>query len=184
MPAILVNLLPPEIILRRQHNVKLLFINHLSIAVLIILVFFTSLTLTIRVAQKAEIEKTNQDVALAQEKVSAQSIKEGQVITLKSRLASINEISKNDSLRIKMLEMLINLIPPGAAISELSVDKKGLVNISLSSTSLDILETFISDLSNEEKNGGLAKQISMETMSLGKDARYYAVLHIVAKESL
>ncbi|KKS13488.1 hypothetical protein A2617_00600 [Candidatus Daviesbacteria bacterium RIFOXYD1_FULL_41_10] len=177
----LINLLPPEIILRRKQGAKLSFINRLSVILLISLVFCTSLIIALRLSQTMELTKMEEQIALAEDKVSRLQGAEGQMILLKDRLDKIKSLSGGDDKRRGMFNALVYFTPSDIQISDLSVDKGGGATITFLSPNLSSLETFLQDLANKEKVGEIIKQINLGSLSLGRDSVFRVSLKVSAK---
>lgn len=178
---LLINLLPPEVILGRKQHFKFAFISKISIIVLVALVFLTSTTLALRFSQTFELKKAEQGLVLAEGKVSSQKDKEGQKVTLKKRLDSIEAILGGDSKRKAIFNMIIFLIPPDIQVLEVDVNKNGNMNLSLSSFSLSAIQTLFDDLGNKEKNSDLISKVDIEGISLGRDSIYRFSLNVTPK---
>lgn len=178
MINISINLLPKEILLQRQQNTKLRFLTVLSMGLLILLIFLSSATLAMRIAQNLEFRKASDNVVYAQEREASLKSKEAQLVFLKERLSLIDSFSQKDKKIKEMFNLVLNLIPLDIQISELSVDKTGNMVILLSTNNLFSLEKMTEDLGNKEKNSNLIKKISMEGLTRGKDGIFRFSLKI------
>lgn len=177
-----VNLLPREIIIQRTHNSKILFINKLSIVALVLLVFFTSSAFTIRFAQSKELSGNEKNLALAQEKVTGQQVKEQNLIFLKQRLDTIKTLKSGDTKIKTIFALVAYLLPGDIQVTTASVDKAGNMSIALNSPSLLSLETLISNLGDREKNNDLIERVDMDSLYLGRESMYKVSLKITQKK--
>ena len=177
-----VNLLPQEILLQKGQRSKLLLINKISIFTLVVLVFFTSATLALRLIQGSALQKSQQSLVYAQDRVTSLKDKEQQIFLLKDRLDSIQSLSDLDVKRREIFNLVVFLTPPDIHILEISVDKDGNMNISLVSPSLSSIGTLVSNLGNQEKNSNLISRVELQGLSIGKDFVYRFSLRIVPKQ--
>lgn len=176
-----VNLLPPEILLQRKHDSKLIVANKLSILVLIILIFFTSATIALRLAQNNQLQSSREALASAQNVVTGLGSKEESLLVLKQRLGQIDTLLGEDTKRKSMFNMLVSLTPSDVGISEVSVDKNGAILASFNSFSLPSVETFLEDMTDSQNSSDLIKKIDLEGFSLSKGNVYRFSLRIMPK---
>lgn len=180
MPGISVNLLPRDVILQRKQDSRFVLINRVSIGLLVLLVFFTSAALAVRMLQRTNLEEAQDSLVLAQEKVKSYSDKEEQVVLLKDRLASIQTLIGGDSKRKEIFNTMVRLAPADLQITEASVDKSGIMTVSFSGTSLTSIQSLLTSLSKPDTGLNLS-QMNLEGLSLGKDSVYRFTLKIVPK---
>lgn len=178
---LMINLLPLEIILSRKQHSKLSLISKISVASLVVLIFFTSTTLALRFSQTFELKKSEQGLVLAESKVSNLKDQEGQAVALKQRLIAIDAILGGDAKRKSIFNMVIYLIPADLQVMEVNVDKNGNMNLVLSSASLTSIQTLINNLGDKEKNSDLISKVDLDGMSLGRDSVYNFSLRVVPK---
>lgn len=179
---IIVNLLPSEILMERKQSYKILLINKISIAALLVLIFFASATFGLRIYQGMEFKNVQDNLVYAEGKVASLQDKEGQLLTLKQRLEQIQKLLEGDNKRKGIFNLLIFLVPSEIQISEMSVDKNGEANISLTSSQISSITTLFSNLSSKEKNGGLISKVELQGLSLGRDGVYRFALRIIPKK--
>lgn len=177
-----VNLLPEEIVLQRKQSSKLLFINKMSVVFLIALVFFASATLALRLSQNIQLENSMEVLARSQSRVTSLKGKEEQVIVLKQRLNSIQNLMGGDIKRRAIFNLIVFLTPPDIQISEMSVDRNGNMGVSFTSSTLSSVDTLISDLGNKEKNLDLISKVDLEGLTLSKDNAFRFALKITGKK--
>lgn len=176
-----INLLPPEILAQRKQSFKISLLNKLSILALLALIFFTAITLALRVMQSFTLKSSEEGLVKAEEKVTALQGKEGQILILKQRLNVISNLMGADNKRKAIFNLIVFLTPAQMQITEGSVDKSGNMSLSLISPSLSILESFLADLASPQKNLNMISKVDMEGLSLGKDSNYRFSLKIVPK---
>lgn len=176
-----INLLPPEVMLQRKQGFKLTLANQISIAALVILIFFTSATLALRFFQNSELKAAKEELTSAEGKVNSLQSREVQIVLLKQRLASIENLTGSDLKRKAIFNLVIYLTPPNIQIIDVSVDKNGNMSLSLASSSLPSIETLFASLGDNEKNSGLISKVGLEGFSLSKDMAYRFNLSIKPK---
>lgn len=181
MSTIKVNLLPSEIILQRKQGSKFIFINRLSVFLLVILMFLTSATLSLRFSQGIEVKQTQDNLVYAQNKVESMRGKESDLVSLKGRLNSIQTISALDIKRKAMFNLITTLLPSDIQVSDFSIDRSGNTTLSLNSVNLYAIDNFVNNLGNKETNSNLIARVALEGLSLGKDSVYRFNLKITAK---
>lgn len=175
---VLVNLLPPEVLLQRRQSFKLSLANKLSIVALVSLVFFSSVTLAFRLTQNAQMKNAENDLAFATEKINTLKPREQDAILLKGRLESIQKLIGGDDKRKAIFNLVVYLALPNMQISDVSVDPQGGMNISMISRTLESFDDFLSKLSHKETNSGIIQKVYLESLSMGRDGTYRFTLKI------
>ncbi len=178
--SLLINLLPPEIILFRKQSTRISFINKASIVVLLILIFLTSTTVVLRVLQNKNLQEVDNQIVFAQSKINSLKDREGYAIALKSRVSSIASIGEN-SKQTAIFNLVTSLAPVEVDTQSISVERNGLMVFSANSPSLSALQSFLTNLSSKEKNSDLISTVALESMSKGRDNIYRVSFRIVPK---
>lgn len=181
MSSLTVNLLPPDVLLEQEHRTKLSLINKISVSVLVLLTFFTSATLTLRIAQSAELTKTKDNFAYAQERITTFKDKEEQLVILKRRLGTMQSLVGSDAKKKSLFNLILFLTPLNMQISDIAIEKKGTVSLSVETSSLESVEKFVADLGNKEKNSDLISKVDLDSFSSGRNGIYYLSLKIALK---
>lgn len=175
---ITINLLPHEVLLERVQGSKTKFINKISIVVLILFIAITGAVVMFRIAQNTEVAEVNKQVAEAEKNLTAEKSKEETVAALKNRLTSIQALLGSDEKIKSMFNLILFLTPPEVTMSDVAVDKNGVITASFSSQSLAAIENFFASLSNKEKNSNLVSKVDLDGISLGKELAYRFSLKI------
>ncbi|KKR81237.1 MAG: hypothetical protein UU73_C0003G0199 [Candidatus Daviesbacteria bacterium GW2011_GWA1_41_61] len=175
------NLLPEDLLLERKHSSKLVFVNRLSIVVLVLIVLFASGTLMLRLSQEAPLKKAQETLSGAESKITALKDRESQLLTLKQQLGLIDSLSGGDTKKRAVFNLMVLSLPFETQISDLGVDKNGQMEAVLSSVSVDSLETLLVNLTNQEKNSDLIRKIELNSLAVGKDGQYRFSLSITPK---
>lgn len=177
---ILINLLPPETLLLNRQSYRLKLINRISMIFFVVLVFFTSLTLVLRILQNTKLKDANNNLVQVQAKVAAFKDQEGYAVVLKQRLGSIQKLTEG-SKTVAVFNLISALVPSDTTLSAFGIDKNGNIKLSAISSSSDSLETFINNLSNREKNSDLVSKIDLDTLALGRDGSVRYSLKVTVK---
>ncbi len=178
---ILINLLPPEIIMRRKHNAKISLLNKVSIAALVVLIFFTSATISLRVSQSLQLKKSQSDLVYAQGQVNSLSQKGAQTALIKQKIEEIQQELGTDSKLKKSFNVITSMMPVSFKIYDMAIDRNGNINISLSSPSIFDIDSFFNDLMDPSKNGGIVSNVKLDGISWAPDSTYKFSIKILAK---
>ena len=177
---ILINLLPPETLLFNKQSHRLRLIDRISMAFFVVFVFFTSLTLVLRILQNTKLQTINGSLVQAQAKVADLKDKESYAVVLKQRLASIQKLTSG-SKAVAVFNLISALVPADTSLSSFGIDKTGNIKLSAASPSADSLEVFINNLTNKEKNSDLVSKIDLDSLALGKDGSVRYGLKVTVK---
>lgn len=178
MNKLSINLLPQQVLLERVQSSKLSFVNRLSVGVLILIIVVTTGVILFRINQNNENNKITDSVKAAEDKVTALSAKETTAFALKNRMDAISSKIGSDDKVKQMFSLIVYLTPPDVNLFDASVDKNGSVVASFTSSSLAGIDKLFTSLSNKETNFGLVSAVSLNGISLGKDAVYHFALRI------
>jgi len=180
MTFISINLLPPEFTRRAIHEKRFLRIQFLGIAVLLSLVFLTSLLTSLRVLQHQNIAQAQTKLSDLEKQVLDLKGAEAKVTVLKNRLDTISRIKELPSKQLAVYGLIFSLLPQGAVLSSLTVDQNG-VNLSLATADSSIIDSLIGTLSVSEKNRNLVDQVSIDNLTRSRDGIYRLTLIIKTK---
>ncbi len=178
--SLLINLLPPEIIMMDKQAHKLNLANRFSVAMLLGLVALTSAVFGIRFFQNTTISNKNQGIVFAENKISSLKDKEGYAVFLKQRLGSIENLLK-DNKKVDIFSILSSLAPVDHQLNLVTVEKNGVMVISGSTASIVSLEGFLATLQSKDKTGDLVSKIEVENLAKGRDGLYRYSLRITPK---
>lgn len=175
-----INLLPSESdeIKRRKRNLRA--IQTISTFALLLVVFFASVIVALRILQLQSIKNAASLAKSAEERTLRVQEKETSLVKLKSRLDTISSLLEEQSKQSIYYSLAEKLLPPTVTVSSISVDRLGVVTTSVvipDSTSLDAL--FL-NLGNEVVYDSLAK-IELESLSRSRDGFFRANLKMVPK---
>mgnify|MGYP001562626204 CR=1 FL=1 len=80
-----------------------------------------------------------------------------------------------------MYQLIIDLLPSSVSITSISVDKGAEVLISAVATDANSLDELITGLTDVESNQGKISQVSLESITRGRDGIYRVSLKIKPK---
>lgn len=178
MAKISINLLPQTVLLERIQSSKTNFVYKVSISILVLVIIITVGVIFLRVVQNNENNKVNSAVKLSEDKVFSFKDQEQTVFALKNRLDMISTLVGNDAKVKTIFSLIIYLTPPEVGLYDAAVDKNGTMTATFTSTSLNAVDTLLSNLSNKEKNLNLISKVNLDGISLGRDATYRFSLKI------
>lgn len=178
MAKIAINLLPIEFTQAEVKKAKFYKIQALGVVVILLMVFLSSLTVSLRILQSHNIKGVQTEVSAREQKISGLKDRQASLLLLKNRLTTISQYLQVPSKQTTNFMLLDKLIPPSVSISSASVDKSGnIIILSLVPDSLS-LNNMIDALLDKEQNNNLIKEISLDTISRGRDGTYRVSLSI------
>lgn len=172
---IAINLLPSEFTQAEVKKAKFYKVQTVGVAVILLMVFLSSLSVALRILQNQNIKNVQTQVSAAQQKISELKDTQESILLLNNRLITISQYLGVLSKQTAMFALLDKLIPPQVFISSISVDKLGnviILGLVPDSTTLDNL------VNNLTVGSSLIKQVSVDTISRGKDGIYRISLKI------
>lgn len=177
---LMINLLPPEVVMMEKQASKLSLANRFSIGALLVLVGLTSATFGIRFIQNNVLNEKNQSLVYAQNEVSNLKDKEGYAVLLKKRLDTIEKLS-SDNKRVDTFLNVLNLVPSDIQISLISVERDGTVLVSAVSPTTSSIDTFLAVLQDKNRNGDSIQKVELRNLSRGRDGLYRYDINITPK---
>lgn len=181
MNRITINLLPREVIEGQRKSAGIGFLNKISVVVLVVMVFFASVTLSIRLLQRFNLQTANQNLVLAQSKIDSLDDRENQLALIKEYLSSYKTLSTTDEKKKAVFSLVAFLAPPDVQFSDISISRDGNTVISASTTSLLSIDKLLNDLTDKQKNADLIAKVDVDGLSLGKDSVYRFGLKITTR---
>lgn len=172
MARISINLLPVEFTLEEVKRSKFVRVQAIGVAVILIMVFLSSLTVALRILQSQNIEQIQTRVVLAEGQIDQFKGAQGSLILLKNRLSTINQYLGKSSKQTEVYQFIDSITPPSVSITSISIDKTGDVSIAALARDIISLDNFISGLSDEEISKGKVSRVSVESLNLGRDGVY------------
>lgn len=172
-----INLLPQEFTLSQLEQAKFKKIQFISLGVIFIMVVFSMVTLGFRIDQLQKLSKVDNDLKSAIDDVSFFSKKEYAITVLKNRVDNIGQLTGH-SKQGELYALLSKIVPAGAAISSLSIDRSGNATMALALPNSDSLEPLINNLMSKDKNEGKINQVLVDGLSRNRDGNFRVSLVI------
>ena len=176
-----INLLPAEFLVEEIKKSKFYKVQAIGIGVVLVLIFLSVVTVSLRILQSNRIKSTEVEVANAENRVTSFSSKQAQLILLKNRLEAINTHLGTSSKTVEMYNLLDSLIPPSISIGTISVGAEGKVLVSASTEDFGSIDNMFSDMLNVEKNEGKVSKVLVDNISRGRDGTYRLSFTVVAQ---
>lgn len=181
MSKITINLLPVEFRKAQAEQSKFYKVQYLSILTVLALAFLASTTVALRIFQSQSVSSAQGNLEQISQRVVDSKVKEASLVALKTRLSTINQLSSVPSKQRATFSIVSNLLPASAQISSLVVDKAGNITLSITSADNSALDSFLNDLVSYERNEDKISEVTLESLSRGRDGVYRANLTISAK---
>jgi hypothetical protein len=178
-----INLLPIEVIQQQKQKSKQNLANRFSVGMLVFLVFMTGIVFALRLMQDSSAQNVEDNIAHAQNEIGSLQEREGMLVSLKTKLGSIQGLVNGDSKSV-MFSSVLNQSPQDLKLAVLSVEKSGILMISLSSLSVSSIETFLTHLQDPNMVAFKISKIDVDSFSKGKDGVYRVTLKITPEENL
>lgn len=179
MEKITINLLPSEVFVRQKEKLQFNLIQKISIAILLTLMFLTSLAVTFRILQKQNVSSVQAQTDNLAALVAQGRDKEATLLLLKNKLDTIVKIQADPSKSYEIYSLVANNLPSSVTVTSLSVDKAN-VEMSITAPSAESLEELVSVLTEGEIAENFSK-IEMESLSRAKDGSLRTNLQIIKK---
>lgn len=178
MANIAINLLPVEFTESEIKRAKFYKVQAVGIAVILAMVFLSSLSVALRILQSQNMKGIQNQVSASEQKIQQLKSKQVSLLILKNRLTTIDKYLSFPSKQTENFKLLDRLIPASISISSVNVDKSGSITILGLVPDSTVLGNLIDNLTDKEKNGNLIKQVSIDTLSRGRDSLYRVSLTI------
>lgn len=181
MTRISINLLPTEIIAEESKNTNFYKIQFFGVAIILVLIFLTSLTLALQILQNRNLVTAQAKLLESEQKVAGLKKTQVSLFILKNRLTVISQYLGVASKQSSIYRLINKLIPPSAVISAISVDKGGTVVILALMSDSESLDQMLNNLTDKERNENQFDQVSVDSLNRGKDGVYRISLKIKPK---
>lgn len=173
-----INLLPFEFTQAEHKRTKFYKVQALGVAVILMMVFLSSLSVALRILQSQNIKGVQSRVSAEEQKIEGLKDRQASLLLIKNRLAVIDQFLGNPSKQADMFLLLDKLIPATASINSTTINKNGEVSMLMLIPDTQILDNITDNLLDLENNKGQIRQISIESISRGRDGVYRISLKI------
>lgn len=182
MTKLAINLLPPEFTAQQFKRERFYKIQAAGVAVILIMVFLAAMTVALRFLQSGNIAKVSARLNTTEQKVSQLKDKQASLFLLRDRLAAIDQYLGVPSPQASMYKLIDKFIPPSVSVTGLTVDKESQVILTALVTDAETLDNLISDLTNFESSGENFSQVSIDSLTKGRDGLYRVSLKVKPKQ--
>lgn len=176
-----INLLPPETIAEELKKAKFYKIQSVGVAIILVLVFLTSLTLALQILQSRNITMVQAQVTKSEQRITALKDTQAALVLLKDRLNVINQYLGVSSKQAAMYKLIDGLIPSSVAVTSVAVDKGGGVSLVAAVPDSGTLDHLISDMTDKETSEGRISQLGIENLSRSRDGLYRISFKVIPK---
>ncbi|MCL5784720.1 MAG: hypothetical protein M1142_05200 [Patescibacteria group bacterium] len=181
MAKISINLLPPEIIAQELKKTRFYKIQFVGIGIILVMVFLTSLTLALRILQSRNIEVVQAKLSEGEQRVADLRDTQASLLLLKDRLTVITQYLGVPSKQSSLYKLIDKIIPPSVMVTAVSVNKTGDITFSALVPDPVNLDTLLDNLTNKDDNEDKLGQVSIESLSRGRDGIYRMSLKVASK---
>lgn len=181
MAKIAINLLPIEFRAQQITAARFYKIQAIGVAAVLAMFFLSALTIALRFLQSQNISQIQNRVVASEQKISDLKTTQGSLLLLKNRLTTITQYLGTASKQAQMYQLITTLLPTSFSVSSISVGKDGeilILGVAPDSSSLDDV---INNLTSQSSNQDKISQVSLETISRGRDGIYRLTLKIKSR---
>lgn len=178
MSTISINLLPAQFKVAQNRPDKFKIIQTVGYLFLLVLIFFSSVTVALRIFQSQEISKLESEINLSETQVLQLKSKETALAILKNRTTIISEIIESHSDQSDLYKKVNSLIPAAVLVSAFSLDSEGNVSLSAAIPDRASLTLLLNNLTPSSQG---FKKVEIENLSRSKDGTYRANVVIKTK---
>lgn len=172
MEKISINLLPIEFTQQQVKKAKFYKIQALGVSIILFMVFLASLTVALRILQSHNIQKVEAQVSQQEERITTFKDRQASLLILKNRLTAISQYLGVSSPQAGIYKLVNELLPPSVSISSISVNRNGEVLVSALVPDPLTLDEAVSNLTSKDKNQNKISQVSIDSLTRGKDGIY------------
>lgn len=172
MEKISINLLPLEYAAEEIKKAKFYKVQLLGVAAILLVVFFASLTVALRILQSQNLRQVQAALSQEEEKVSQLKDRQAALLVIKNRLSTINQYLGVTSKQVSTYNLLNQLLPSQLGISSLSVNRSGDAFVVALAPDSFTLDKLVSNLISKEDSAQKILQVSIDTLTRGKDGIY------------
>lgn len=181
MSKISINLLPIEFKIDQLKRAKFYKVQVIGVLVFMVVVFFSSLVVALRILQSSNISQIKNKVSASEQKVSDLKSTQAALLLLKNRLSAINLYIDSSSKQAQVYKFIVDTSASLVSLNSVSIDREGNITGNAVSNNGNSLDEWINGLISKEKNKDKVNKVSLESLSRGRDGIYRLSFKIVAK---
>lgn len=181
MAKISINLLPSEFTEEEVKRAKFYKIQAFGVAILLVMVFLSSLTAALRILQNRSVNLAQAQLTEAEKRVVDLKDRQVSLVLLKNRLSTIGNFLGIPSKQAATYELVNNLLPASVQVSAVTVERSGETTILALVPDVSTLDNLLTKLVDKDASQEKISQVSIESLSRGKDGIYRLSLVIKPK---
>lgn len=181
MARISINLLPEAFKIEELKRAKFYKIQTLGVAIILVLVFMSSLVVALRILQSQNLGQIQKKLADTQQKITGLKDAQASLLLLKDRLIAINQYVDHPSKQVQMYSLASELLPKSISISSISVGGSGEILVLGVATDGNAVDKAIADLTLSETGKEKIAQVSIDGISRGREGIYRLTFKIKPK---
>ena len=174
MANLSINLLPQELTAEKKQRQKAATVVQISVVILVLIIVAAGIVLSFRFAQNAQLTKTQSQITTVKQEINSPEnhLREGLVVTLGSRLDSINQAGKTDYPASYAFNMVARMLPANVLIQAFTLDRKGKATVQLVTPDTAVMSKLLDNLMDPAKNNQKIDKASIESIALNKSGHY------------
>lgn len=173
-----INLLPKleaNVIAQQKKFKKVQFFG---MVVIFLLFFLTLVIFALAIIQNNYLKHSQEKLDSATKLVEQNKGKEVSLLVLKDRLREIGKIKSQPSKQALVLGLIYKLLPSEVAMNSMTITKNSTSDLLITTRDATLLDDFLGDLIDNEKNEKLVKGVTIDNFSRGKEQFYRVALKI------
>lgn len=178
MAKISINLLPAEFSAAELKRAKFVKIQAIGVSVVLLMIFLSSLTFSLRILQNQSIKAVSGRVLGAEEKIDGLKGTQASLVFLKNRLDILQKYLGTQSKTVSFYQFFTNQLPSSASADSISVDKEANLLILIHFQDIREFDSLLVSLLDPQKNEGRVKKISIDSFSRGRDGLFRVSLKL------
>ncbi len=173
-----IDLLPIEFKADEIKKAKFYKIQILGVAVILLIIFLSSLTVALKILQTQNISQAEAKLDKIQQQVGGLKDTQSSLVILKDRLTAINQYLGVPSRQVQVYKLIYQLLPASVSVNSISIDKVGEVLVLATVSDASVIDQIINNMLSAEISEGKISQVKVETLSRGRDGIYRLSLKV------
>lgn len=181
MNKISINLLPEEVKLQEIETLRKNNVNLISVIIIITFIIITSILLVLRALQATTLSQIDNDLNDSKAVLVTLQEKQNLLTNLKSRIANISTLSKQESKQTTGFNFITEIKPEPVSVQFLTFDKNGTIAFSGDTTEIDSISELFDQLTDPNSNENRVAKVDLDSLSRGGLEKYRFDLKITQK---
>ncbi len=166
---IAIDLLPQEFRIEEIKRARFYKIQAVGVVVIILVVFLTSITISLRFLQSQNITAVQTKLSGVEKRVQELNNIQASLLLLKDRLKVINKYLETPSEEVQAYQLISQLVPPSVSINSVSIDRGKEIFVLATAANATALDELTGRLISGKTSQDKVKQVSIESLSRSKD---------------